>query len=148
MKVIIAAKTSVGLTLEIEPSFTVRKLKELIQTVKGISQDKQTLYLNSKKLEDSQTLSYYGLRDGAANLLNLDFGKKANIKRQGTKRKNILERITLDKSKSLPNGFSFVKLADSYNAKRKTKSEQDLCCWELLTHRSQFFTKYQNLTSF
>ena len=143
MKVVIAAKTSVGMTLEIEPSFTVRQLKALIQTTKGISQDKQTLYLDyqgsKQKLDDSKTLSYYGLRDGAANLLYLNFGKKVNVKRQGTKRMNLLERITLNKSKSLPRGFSVSKLTESYITKCKIKSEQDLCWWKLLTHGSQLF---------
>jgi len=51
--------------LEIEPDFTVAKIKELAQEKADCPPQYQTLVLKGQKMSDEKTASEYGLENGA-----------------------------------------------------------------------------------
>ena len=55
--------------LETQPSFTIGRVKAMIQEKNGIAADEVKLMFGSRYLEDGHTLSGYSIRDGAT--LNL-----------------------------------------------------------------------------
>lgn len=60
------AKTINGRTfvLEVEPSDTVKKLKQMIEDADGIPWQAQRLVFGGKQMEDPRTLSDYQLAEG------------------------------------------------------------------------------------
>lgn len=59
--------------LEIQPSDTITRIKELIQEKMEIPPPQQTLVFNGQKMSDEKKLSEYGLGDGASVHLILSF---------------------------------------------------------------------------
>ena len=58
-------KTLIGqtITLEVQPSDTVRTLKEKLRTKEDIPPDQQRLIYSGRQLEDEERLSYYNIQN-------------------------------------------------------------------------------------
>ena len=63
----IHVKTPEGkpITLDVEASTTLHNLKTIIQNMVGIPRKQQRLIFKDKQLEDSHTLTNYGVEHGA-----------------------------------------------------------------------------------
>ena len=52
-----------GITLNVEPSDTIKVVKAFIESIEGKPADLQTLFFNGRKLQDEFTLSDYKIEN-------------------------------------------------------------------------------------
>ena len=63
--VVIKTLTGKTIALEVEPTTTVEKVKQLIQNTEGIPPEQQRLIFVGKQLEDGRTMADYGIQKDA-----------------------------------------------------------------------------------
>ena len=69
---IIFIRTSSGkmITLEVDPEYTIERIKEMIQKKEGAYPEQQKLIYSGKYLEDDKTLAYYNvIKESVINLI-------------------------------------------------------------------------------
>ena len=69
MKIFVKTLTGKNITLDVESTDTIEKVKDKIQDKEGIQKDKQILLYNAKKLEDKRTLLNYNINENSTIIL-------------------------------------------------------------------------------
>ena len=71
MRILMKTLTNKTIAIDIEPSDTVKKLKEKVPDREGIPPDQQCLIYAGKKLEDDHVLSDYDIQEGATEIAKM-----------------------------------------------------------------------------
>ena len=64
MQIVLMTLTRMTITVEVQPSDTIKTLKAKVEEKEGISRDQQLLVFANQRLEDSRTLNDYHITGG------------------------------------------------------------------------------------
>ena len=151
MKINIFRKDELILTLDVEPTYTINKVKEIISEKLGIGVSQQNLKFDEEPLDDDKTLSDYEIEDGYVLVLSINLKASLdNIKKEITfffkkdEEENNLNKINdetnIEEKKYLSKSVNDINLEQIEKKKDKNISNNENITYD----NDEFINKYLN----